>query len=343
VIDLRSDTVTRPSDAMRAAMAGAAVGDDLYGEDPTVIELETTVAGLLGKDWAVYVPTGTMANQIAVRVHTQPGDTVILEAGAHIGNHEMGAAAHHSGVTLKRLAGTYGTFTAGDLTEAIPVPHPSLPSHLYDPHTLVCVENTHNDAGGTIWDLDQLHSVAAVASDHGLARHLDGSRLWNASVASGIDVSEYAAPFDTITVCFSKGLGAPVGSALVGSGELVGEARRFKQMFGGGFRQAGIVAAGALYAVTNNRERLVEDHRNARVFAEALAATHNAHVDLDAVQTNLVYFDVPDPGAVVAACLEQGVSMLVLGPTRIRAVFHLDVSSEATATAITVVTGIVDG
>jgi threonine aldolase len=343
VIDLRSDTVTRPSDAMRAAMAGAAVGDDLYGEDPTVIELETTVAGLLGKDWAVYVPTGTMANQIAVRVHTQPGDTVILEAGAHIGNHEMGAAAHHSGVTLKRLAGTYGTFTAGDLTEAIPVPHPSLPSHLYDPHTLVCVENTHNDAGGTIWELDQLHSVAAVASDHGLARHLDGSRLWNASVASGIDVSEYAAPFDTITVCFSKGLGAPVGSALVGSGELGGEARRFKQMFGGGFRQAGIVASGALYAVTNNRERLVEDHRNARVFAEALAATHNAHVDLDAVQTNLVYFDVPDPGAVVAACLEQGVSMLVLGPTRIRAVFHLDVSSEATATAITVVTGIVDG
>ena len=328
---------------MRTAMASAAVGDDLYGEDPTVLELEATVSGLLGKEWAVYVPTGTMANQIAVRMHTQPGDTVILEAGAHIGNHEMGAAAHHSGVTLKRLAGTYGTFTAGDLADAIPVPHPSLPSHLYDPHTLVCVENTHNDAGGTIWDLGQLSSVAAVASDRGLARHLDGSRLWNASAATGIDVSEYAAPFDTVTVCFSKGLGAPVGSALVGSGDLVGEARRFKQMFGGGFRQAGIVAAGALFAVTNNRDRLVEDHRNAKAFAEALAATHNAHVDLAAVQTNLVYFDVPDPAAVVAACVARGVSMLVLGPTRIRAVFHLDVSRDATATAIDVVTGIIDG
>jgi threonine aldolase len=343
MIDLRSDTVTRPSDAMRTAMANAAVGDDLYGEDPTVIELEATVAGLLGKEWAVYVPTGTMANQIAVRMQTQPGDTVILEAGTHIGNHEMGGAAHHSGVTLKRLEGTYGTFTAGDLTSAIPVPHPSLPSHLYDPHTLVCVENTHNDAGGTIWDLDQLRSVAAVASDRGLASHLDGSRLWNASAATGIDMSEYAAPFDTITVCFSKGLGAPVGSALVGSGDLLGEARRFKQMFGGGFRQAGIVAAGALFAVSNNRERLVEDHRNARSFAEALAATRNARVDLDGVHTNLVYFDVTDPGGVVAACLAQGVSMLVLGPTRVRAVFHLDVSRAATATAIDVVTGIIDG
>ncbi len=341
MIDLRSDTITRPSDAMRTAMANAEVGDDLYGEDPTVIELEATVAGLLGKEWAVYVPTGTMANQIAVRMHTQPGDTVILEAGAHIGNHEMGAAAHHSGVTLKRLTGTYGTFTARDLTDAIPVPHPSLPSHLYDPHTLVCMENTHNDAGGTIWDLDQLRSVAAVASDRGLARHLDGSRLWNASAATGIDVSEYAAPFDTITVCFSKGLGAPVGSALVGSGD-VGEARRFKQMFGGGFRQAGIVAAGALFAVSNNRERLVEDHRNAKAFAQALAATNNGRVDLDAVQTNLVYFDVPDPAAVVASCLDAGVAMLVLGKTRVRAVFHLDVSSDDTARAIDIVTSIVD-
>lgn len=343
MIDLRSDTVTQPSDAMRTAMANAAVGDDLYGEDPTVIELEATVAGLLGKEWAVYVPTGTMANQIAVRMHTQPGDTVILEAGAHIANHEMGAAAHHSGVTLKRLAGTYGTFTAAELTDAIPVPHPSLPSHLYDPHTLVCVENTHNDAGGTIWNLDQLRSVAAVASESGIARHLDGSRLWNASAATGIDVSEYAAPFDTITVCFSKGLGAPVGSALVGSGDLLGEARRFKQMFGGGFRQAGIIAAGALFAVANNRERLVEDHRNAKEFAEALAATRHGHVDLDAVHTNIVYFDVADPGAVVSECLAQGVSMLVLGPTRIRAVFHLDVTRDATAKAIDVVTGVLDG
>jgi len=342
MIDLRSDTITRPSEAMRAAMANAVVGDDVYHDDPTVNALEEKVASLLGKEAAMYVPTGTMSNQIAVRCHTQPGDIVVLEAAAHIGSHEMGGAAHHSGVTLKRVQGSLGTFTSDQLRSAVPVPHPSLPSYLFEPHTLVCVENTHNEAGGTVWDVDQMGDVASAAHDLGMATHLDGARLWNATASTGVPVRDYAASFDTVSVCFSKGLGAPVGSALTGTMDFIDEARRFKQMFGGGMRQSGIIAAGALYALDTNRERLPLDHDHALRFAEAIGSTKSATIDLDSVHTNIVYFDVKDPARVVDESLNAGVAMLVLGATRIRAVFHLDVTDEDTTTAIDTVTSVIE-
>lgn len=341
MIDLRSDTITRPSDAMRQAMASAEVGDDVYRDDPTVNRLEETLAGVLGKDDAMYVPTGTMSNQVALRVHTEPGDVVITAFESHISNHELGGPAHHSGVTLKTAETTHGTFTEDALRSVVPRPHPSLPSHLFEPHPLVCFENTHNAAGGTVWDLDLLTRVSAEATDLGLQRHMDGARLWNASAASGIDVATYAALVDTVSVCFSKGLGAPVGSALVGPSDFISEARRFKHMFGGGFRQAGMIAAGAQYALDNNRDRLVDDHANAQAFAEAVANTSRGSVDLDAVHTNIVFFDTEHPEAVVDGAHAEGVAMLV-DDGRIRAVFHLDVSAADTSKAIGIVTALID-
>ena len=337
MIDLRSDTITTPSSAMRSAIADAIVGDDVYHDDPTVNRLEALVAGLLGKEAAMYVPTGTMSNQIAVRMHTQPGDSVVLEATAHIAAHEMGGAAHHSGVTLKGITGKLGVFEAQDVRSQVPTPHPSLPSYLFEPHTLLCIENTHNEAGGTIWPLGTIDAVTTAAAELGLATHLDGARLWNASAATGIDPARYASAFDTVSVCFSKGLGAPIGSALVGDANFISEARRFKQMFGGGFRQAGLIAAGALYALDHNRDRLAEDHENAKRFATSLSEVEGLTVNLDSVQTNIVYFDVEDPARVVDDCLDNGVAVLVLGPNRIRAVFHLDVSAAQTDSSIEIV------
>lgn len=342
MIDLRSDTITRPTDPMRRAIAEAVVGDDVYHDDPTVNELEAEVAAVLGKDEAMFVPSGTMANQIAVRMHTQPGDVVILESGAHIGGHEMGGAAHHSGVTLARIDGHHGMFTPEQLRSEVPTPHPSLPRHLYEPHTLVCLENTHNEAGGTVWDLDVMHDVSLAAEELGLARHLDGARLWNASAATGIDIADYAGTVDTVSVCFSKGLGAPVGSALAGPTDFIAEARRFKQMFGGGMRQSGIVAAGALYALRHHRDQLADDHVHARRFAERISETDGGDVDLDAVHTNIVYFEVDDPTTVVAASLDDGVAMLKLGARRIRAVFHRDISEGDAEKASQIVAAAID-
>ena len=254
----------------------------------------------------------------------------------------MGGAAHHSGVTLARIDGSNGMFTADQLRSEVPTPHPSLPRHLYEPHTLVCLENTHNEAGGTVWDLDVMRDVSQAAEELGLARHLDGARLWNASAATGVDVSDYAAAVDTVSVCFSKGLGAPVGSALVGPTDFIAEARRFKQMFGGGMRQSGIVAAGALYALRHHREQLADDHAHARRFAERIAETENGDVDLDAVHTNIVYFEVDDPTAVVATSLDDGVAMLKLGTHRIRAVFHRDISEGDAEKASEIVASAID-
>jgi len=337
MIDLRSDTVTKPSAEMRKVIADADVGDDVYHDDPTVNKLERTVATLLGTDDAVFVPTGTMSNQIALRVHTQPGDTVVLHRDAHIVRHELGGAAHNSGVTLAGIGGNHGTFTSEELRAAVPEPHPALPSHLFDPVTLLCVENTHNDSGGTVWDTTQMSDVLATASNLGLATHLDGARLWNAAAATGTEPAVLAEGFDTINVCFSKGLGAPVGSALAGSSETIEQARRFKQIFGGGFRQAGLLAAGALYALEHNRSRLVEDHAKAWLFAEAINDLDTVDVDLSSVQTNIVYFTVPDAGRFVDACLTSGVSMLALEPTLVRAVFHLDVSMADAQSAVQIV------
>ena len=329
MIDLRSDTVTQPTDAMRRAMADAEVGDDVFADDPTVRKLEETVAALLGKQDAMYVPSGTMSNQVALRLHTNPGDVVVAAAGAHIDTHEMGAANALAGLTVAQLPADRGTFLAQQVTAAFPDPPKTIPPHLMQPVTLVAVENTHNSAGGTIWPLEQLNEVSLAARAGGAATHMDGARLWNAAVASGISEAEYSVGFDTVSVCFSKGLGAPVGSALVGSKDLIATARRFKQMYGGGFRQAGIIAAGALYALNNHRDRLSDDHVSASRLAAGLVETPGIELDLASIETNIVYFDVTTKTAAQFCddLLDNGVAMLPLGKHTVRAVTSLMVGS----------------
>ena len=337
MIDLRSDTVTRPTPGMRKAMAEAEVGDDVYHDDPTVNRLEERVADLLGREAAVFVPTGTMANQISLRHHTEPGDTVIVARGAHLAHHELNAGAALSGVAIHELDGDDGTFTATQLEAVFPTPGPSLPYWLSPPVGLVALENTHNAAGGTIWPLERLYEVVNAAHRRGVPAHLDGARLWNAAAATGIAEADYAAPFDTVGVCFSKGLGAPIGSAVVGDRDVVDAIRRLKQRHGGGMRQAGIVAAGALYALDHHRARLVEDHARARRFAEALAELPDVDVDLARVQTNIVYFAVPDAPVFAARARAEGVDLIAMDATTIRAVFHLEISDRDTERAIDVV------
>ncbi len=329
MIDLRSDTVTRPGPAMREAMATAAVGDDVYGDDPTVRRLEERTAELLGKEAAVYVPTGSMANQVAIRAHTQSGDRVLMDAQAHVVRSEGGAPAALSGVTAQRIAGERGIFAAGQVRAALGTPHAGSPSTLTPPATLLCVENTHNGGGGSIWPLSVLEEVTATARSAGLRCHLDGARLWNAAAATGIQERRYARSFDTVSVCFSKGLGAPMGSALTGSARFIKRARRFKQLFGGGFRQAGIVAAGALHALENHRVELVLDHEKARLLARVLLSLPGVELVLEDVETNILRFGVPGGAAeFVDSCCKQGVAMLVAGDNHVRAVTHRDVSME---------------
>ena len=332
-IDLRSDTITLPTAAMRLAMANAAVGDDVYGEDPTVNRLEQRTAEVLGKEAALFVPSGTMANQVAVRCHTEPGDEVVLEASAHIYYFEGGAPAALSGVLCRCLPGQRGIFSAADV---LAVARPRDPH--FAPTRLICIENTHNRGGGSIWPLERIAEIAALARERGWRMHLDGARLWNAAVATVIPEREYAAHFDSVNVCFSKGLGAPVGSALAGSRELITRARRFRKQFGGGMRQAGIIAAGALHALEHHRARLAEDHANARALAQGLAQLPGIEIDLTTVQTNIVIFRVTTTPAeaLVRQLKEAGVLVLSTGPDTIRAVTHLDVSAEAIAHAVEV-------
>ncbi len=339
MIDLRSDTVTKPTAAMREAMAAAPVGDDVYGDDPSVNRLEARVAEILGKEAAVFVPTGTMSNQVAVRVHTEPGDLVLLDAAAHIVRSEGGAAAAISGVTLKPLAGAHGVFSPDDVREAVEAPHPFNPPTIPPHPRLLCLENTHNGGGGAVWPLNRLREVCEAGRELGLALHLDGARLWHASAATGVPERDFAEPFDTVNVCFSKGLGAPLGSALAGSRTLIERARRFKQQLGGGFRQAGIVAAGALHALERHRDDLVRDVRNARAFAEGLAEIEGVRVRLDGVQSNIVRFDVGvlPAGEFATRCHELGVHMLPSGRTGMRAVAHRDVSADDLERALEVI------
>ncbi len=329
MIDLRSDTVTLPTPAMREAMAGARVGDDVYGDDPTVNALEARTAELLGKEAAVFVPTGTMSNQIGVRTHTEPGDLVLIDRSAHIVRSESGAGAALSGVSMKMLPGRDGVFTAADVDAAIEPEHPFNPIHLESPPRLLCVENTHNGGGGTVWPLEQVEEVCAAARRHGLATHLDGARLWHATAATGVSEARFAAAFDTVNVCFSKGLGAPVGSALAGPEERVARARRFKQQFGGGFRQAGILAAAALYALEHHRAALGDDVVRARSLARGIASVDGLEADLSGVQSNLVRFRVTSmaAGAFATQCHGRGLHLLPQGETGIRAVTHRDISS----------------
>lgn len=319
-------------------MARAAVGDDVYGDDPTVNALEAKVAEILGKEAAVYVPTGTMANQLALRSQTEPGDAVIMDAHAHVVRNEAGAAAALSGVTVIPVSGRRGIFTAEDVHAAMGTDHPLSPFRIVPRTRLVCVENTHNGGGGVVWPLERIRAVTEAAREHGLSTHLDGARIWNASVASGIAPARVAEHFDSVSVCFSKGLGAPVGSTLAGTATLIARARRFRQQFGGGMRQAGIIAAGALYALEHNRARLEDDHRRAREFAENLAGMPEISIDLDAVQTNIVRFTVPDMGfaAFVDRCHDAGLSVLPSGGG-VRAVFHLDVDDGQLARALAIV------
>lgn len=344
MIDLRSDTITQPTPGMREAIAAAEVGDDVFHDDPTVLALEQHVAELLGKEDAVYVPTGTMSNQIALRTHTDPGDVVLAADAAHIHIHELGAPYVLSGVTLQFLPSERGAFTAEAVQAAVPMIPQSMPSSLFQPVTLMAVENTHNAAGGAVWPLPQLEAVAAAAHANKIATHMDGARIWNATVASEASPAEITAGFDTVSVCFSKGLGAPMGSALVGSHELITTARRFKQMFGGGFRQAGMMAAGALYALRNHQERLADDHANAARFATGLVDIPGISVDVTRVETNMVYFDVDTmPGEVFAErCATAGLLILPSGQT-IRAVFNLHVNQDDIDSALKTVAEVVAG
>ena len=325
-IDLRSDTVTKPSRGMRDAMANADVGDDVYGEDPTVNALQERVATLLGKESALFVPTGSMANQIALKAHTQPGDDVIIGQHSHNWLYEAGAGAVVSGVQFT-FAGKGGLFDTADLDEAY-----KPDNHHFAPTRLVCLENTHNRGGGRVWPNEQVARVTGWARARNVATHLDGARLWNAHIATGRPTAELAAPFDSVSVCMSKGLGAPVGSLVAGKKEFIWKAHRWRKMMGGGMRQAGILAAAGMYALDHNVARLAEDHANARVLADALLGMRGVTME-SPVETNIVIFvlgeGLPDAATVCARAKERGVLVNAVGARKIRALTHLDVDRAA--------------
>jgi len=326
MIDLRSDTVTKPSDAMREVMARAEVGDDVYGEDPTVNRLQEMAAALLGKAHALFVPSGTMANQLSIRVQTRPGDEVIIESRAHIVRYEQGAAAALSGVQLHMIPTDRGILDPTQVEVAI---RPK------DPHTLstglICLENTHNSGGGSIYPLASIERIREIALAHGIPMHLDGARLFNAVVATGVSAAEYARHFETVSFCLSKGLGAPVGSLVVTNDRpMVDRLRRFRRMYGGAMRQAGILAAAGIYALEHNISRLKEDHEHARRLARLLQKIPTVSLDPDRVETNIVMFDLVDSSRsvqeIVASLKKEGLLLNAVGGTTIRAVTHLDVT-----------------
>jgi threonine aldolase len=326
LIDLRSDTVTRPTPGMWTAIRAAEVGDDVFGEDPTVNRLQERVAALLGKEAALFVPSGTMSNQICIKAQTQPGDELLCDANCHIYNFEAGGPAVLSGVMCRTIEGEYGLIDAGQLQDKIR----AVDDHLV--HTrMVCLENTHNRGGGRIYPLEKIRAISAWAHEHGLLMHLDGARLWNAVVATGIPAATWAREFDSVSVCFSKGLGAPIGSALAGPREFVVRGRRIRKLFGGGMRQAGVAAAAALYALEHHVDRLAEDHRHAQVIAEAVAEVSGLRLDPPEVDTNLIWFCIdPELGTapdLAARLKQQGILVHVTGPYKIRMCTHLNVSA----------------
>jgi threonine aldolase len=326
-IDLRSDTVTKPSKAMRQAIAEAEVGDDVFEDDPTVKKLEEMVAELLGKEKALFVSSGTMANEVAIKSHTKPGDEVILEEDSHIYNYEVGAPSVLCGVQVKPLKGERGVLTIQQILDHIRPEDIHVP-----PTTLICLENTHNRAGGTIYPLGEIKKIREATKPFGIKMHLDGARLWNATIATGIPLDEYARHFDSVSVCLSKGLGAPIGSVISGDSGFIQIARRNRKMFGGGMRQVGIIAAAGIYAIENNFNRLIEDHRNAKVLAQGVSKTPGLSVDLESVQTNIVVIDIRESGMDVAHVLEKlkekSVLAVPFGKNKIRCVTHLDVNRD---------------
>jgi len=340
-IDLRSDTVTRPTGGMRAAMAAAEVGDDQYGEDPSILRVQSQVAGLLGKQAALWFPTGTMSNQAALRLLARPGDDVVVSREAHAVWHEAGASGRNAGVQFTEI-GEAGTFTAEQFRVACkPQGH-----FMYPGTTLVEIENTHNRAGGIVFPQAEVERICAAARELRVSSYLDGARLWNAAIATGLTPATIAAPFDLVSVCLSKGLGAPGGSLLAGSRELIARVVRERRMLGGAMRQAGIFGAAGLYALEHHYGRLAEDHANAATLGRMLAASDSILLDLATVQTNIVVFDLapgaPDAAALVARAREAGVLLNAFGPRRVRAVTHLDVTAEQCRHAATVLAGLAE-
>jgi len=332
LVDLRSDTVTKPSAGMREAMARAPVGDDQYGEDPSVNELQARIAATLGKEAALFLASGTMANQVALKTLTAPGEEVIVGDEAHIVWHEAGAASANSGVQFS-VVGRGGAFTAADLERGF-----KPRGHIVFPATaLVTVENTHNRGGGIVFPQADIVAICAKAQELELSTYLDGARLFNAAVASELSLAELAAPFDMVSVALSKGLGCPIGSVLAGSADQIGRATRVRRMFGGALRQAGIIAAAGLYALDRNLDRLREDHVNARTLAERISGLPGIEIDIDTVQTNIVIFRTVPPAPVASMVVEHakrhGVLLSAFGPRTVRATTHLDVDAAGCARA----------
>lgn len=334
-IDLRSDTVTRPSPGMREAIAAAEVGDDVFGDDPTVKRLEEKVASILGKEAGLFVPSGSMGNQIAIRTHTSHGDEVVAEWSSHTVNNETGGAAALAGVQFRTVQGHRGHMTLEQIREVVRPPEIHLPKT-----ALIIMENTHNMAGGTVYPIEDMESIWAFAKEAGVAVHLDGARLFNAAAASGVPVERYASCADSVMTCMSKGLGAPVGSVLTGGVEFIKLARRSRKMYGGGMRQVGILAAACLYALEQNLPRLAEDHDKAKLLAEELASSSELTVDPAAVESNIVLIETKGPGGAASyqkALADRGILVLAVGPRTLRAVTHLDVSRADVAEAVEVI------
>ena len=326
MIDLRSDTVTKPTPGMREAIMKADVGDDVYGEDPTVNRLEHMAAELLGKEAALFVPTGVMANQLSIRLHTKPGDEVIVESTAHIIRYEGGSASSLSGVQLCCVPGVRGILDPDRVAGAI------RPRDVHNPPTtLMCLEQTHNSGGGSVYPLATVHRLVGVAREKGLRVHLDGARLFNAVAATGVSAAEYAQPFDTVSFCLSKGLGAPLGSMIVADRERVVQLRRLRKVFGGGMRQAGIVAAAGIYALEHHIPRLKEDHAHAKRLAELLQTIPSVSIEANQVETNIIIFTVrkstKSTSELVAECKQAGVLLNAVGDYAFRLVTHFDVSA----------------
>jgi len=341
-IDLRSDTVTQPTADMRRAMFAATVGDDVFAEDPAINALQEKAARLLGKEAALFVTSGTMGNQLSIKAHTQPGDEVIIEAGAHAMNFEGGAGAVLSGVQFFGVPGSRGIIDSAQVETAIRVDDVHFPVS-----RLIVIENTHNRGGGSVFPLGKIQQIRELAVRRGLRMHMDGARLWNACVASGTSPAAYAAPFDSVSVCLSKGLGCPVGSLVLGSKDFIKRVHRFRKMVGGGWRQAGFLAAAGIYALDHHIDRLQEDHHKALKLAQGLAGIKNVVIDPTEVETNILFFDVSraerTAQEVAAAAKARGVLLHPTAKTRIRCVTHLDVSFEDIDHALGAVEAVMKG
>ncbi len=338
-IDFRSDTVTKPSPEMREVIFKASVGDDVFGDDPTLNLLQEKTAELFRKDAGLFVPSGTMSNQVALKTLSEPGWEIICERECHIVNYETGGPAVHSSLMINMLTTERGVMTAEEVEASV------RPINIHIPITkIVSIENTHNGHGGTIYPLEEILKIKKVADKHNLLMHLDGARLWNAHVATGIPLADWVAPFDSVSVCFSKGLGAPIGSMILGSRDFIEKARRNRKLFGGGMRQVGIIAAAAIYALDNNIKRLADDHANAKLLSEGLNQINGFEIDMTRVQTNIIIADISktgnSPDEVASLLAENGVMSVPFGPTTIRFVTHLDVSRVECEKAVDIISGL---